>query len=103
MLIDIVQWMQAHQLVCPVKKYLNIDCPGCGLQRSFTALLEGDWVLSASHHPATIPLSAFFLYAALHVIFKFKNGNRRVVYSYLFVAAIIVSNYIYKIVYQNIT
>lgn len=100
--IDIVHWLQAHQLVCPVKKYLHMDCPGCGMQRSFIALLQGDIGLSLRLHPVTIPLLLFLLYFLLHLIVKFKNGNRVIVYAYLFVTILIVTNYIYKIVNNNI-
>ena len=101
--IDIVQWLQAHQLVCPVKKYVHIDCPGCGMQRSFIALLQGDIVLSLKLHPVTIPLLLFLFYSVLHFLLKFKNGNRVIVYAYLFITILIVSNYIYKIVNNNIS
>lgn len=96
-------WLQANQLVCPVKKYLHFDCPGCGLQRSFAALLKGDILMSFLFHPVTIPLLLFFLFSALHLKFKFNSGNKIIVYSYLFIAAIIVSNYIYKIVHHHLT
>jgi hypothetical protein len=99
----IANWVEAHQLVCPVKKYVHIDCPGCGLQRSFVALLKGDILLSIHYHPVTVPLLLFFLYGMLHAIFKFKHGNKIVLYVYLFVAAILVSNYIYRIVLHNLT
>jgi hypothetical protein len=92
-----VQWLQAHLLACPVKKYLQLDCPGCGFQRSFTELLQGHLAESFRHHPVTIPLLLFFLYAALHLWFKFRNGHRVLLYGYIFVAAILVTNYIYKI------
>lgn len=100
--IDMLHWLQAHQLACPVKKYLHIDCPGCGMQRSFIALLQGDIVLSVQLHPVTIPLLLFLLYSILHLTIKFKNGNRMIVYGYLFVTILIVTNYIYKIVNNSI-
>ncbi|MBL0358852.1 MAG: DUF2752 domain-containing protein [Chitinophagaceae bacterium] len=90
-------------MVCPVKKYLHFDCPGCGLQRSLAALLRGDLALSITLHPVTIPLLLFFLFAVLHLTFKFSRGSKIIVCSYIFVAAIIVTNYIYKIVHQHLT
>ena len=100
---DIIHWLRANQLACPVKQYLHISCPGCGMQRSFIALLEGDAAVSFQYHPATVPLLGFFLFAVLQLILKFEKGNKIIVYSYLFVAAIIVCNYIYRIVYHITT
>ncbi len=100
---NIIRWLQASQLACPVKKYLHICCPGCGMQRSFVALLQGNFTLSVQYHAGTIPILFFFLYATLHLIFKFRHGNKIIVYGYIFVAAIILCNYIYKIITHSTT
>ena len=34
--------------VCPIKAFLKVDCPGCGLTRATIALLKGD--IHASLH-----------------------------------------------------
>lgn len=99
---DIAKWLQQHQLTCPLKKYLGITCPGCGMQRSFIALLNGDIKSSFMLHPVTIPLIAFFLYAVLHLIFRYKNGNKVIVYFYLFVTVLIVTNYIYRVISKTL-
>lgn len=61
-------------LDCPIKQNFGIPCPGCGLQRSYWALLEGDLLTSLRHYPALIPLIILFVYLVLHLIFKFKHG-----------------------------
>ena len=87
-----------HQLPCPVRHYLHFDCPGCGLQRSVLALLRGDFSASWQLHPATVPLLLFLLFTALHLKYKFREGARVVIYGSIFIATIILSNYIYKII-----
>jgi hypothetical protein len=84
-------------LVCPVKKYLHFDCPGCGLQRSFVELLKGNFAMSFHYHFATIPLLLLLLYAAMHLYFKFNHGVKVIVGGYIFVALVVLTNYIYKI------
>ena len=44
--MGIIDWLQKHMIPCFSKKYLGIECPGCGLQRSFIALLKGNIVES---------------------------------------------------------
>ena len=99
MILNLIHWLEVNQLPCPVKKILNIDCAGCGLQRSFIELLKGNLLLSFQIHPATIPLLVFFSFAALQLKFHFKQGNKIIIYSYLIVATILASNYIYKIIH----
>ena len=37
-----IDWLEAHMMSCVFIKYLNIECPGCGIQRAFIALLKGE-------------------------------------------------------------
>ncbi len=102
MLKDILHWIEGHQLPCVYKMLLKIDCPGCGLQRSFVALLRGDVAASFHYHPATIPLILLLLFGMAHIIFKFRKGGAIIIYSYIFIATIVVSNFLYKIFSQNL-
>jgi len=95
---NLIKWLEANQLACPTKKLLQINCPGCGLQRSFIELLKGNLQTSLQIHPATIPLILLFSFAALQLKFQFKLGNKIIIYSYIIVAGILASNYIYKII-----
>jgi hypothetical protein len=93
----IVDWMERNMLTCPSKKWLHLECPGCGLQRSVIALFRGDLHTSLSLYPATIPLLVMLAYVALHLKFDFRHGAVVVKYLYLFVASIIFVFYIYKV------
>jgi hypothetical protein len=35
---------------CPIREHLKFPCPGCGLSRSMTALLHGEWKTSLTIH-----------------------------------------------------
>lgn len=84
-------------LACPSKKWLHLECPGCGLQRSVIALLRGDIHTSLSLYPATIPLLTLLMFAALHLRFDFRHGATVVKYLYMGTAAIVFVFYIYKV------
>lgn len=45
-----------YLLPCPFKYLTGYDCPGCGFQRSFLALLKGNLQESFHLYPPTIPL-----------------------------------------------
>lgn len=51
-------------LRCPFKALTGLDCPGCGSQRAFQALLKGDFAAAWGYNPAALlafPLAVFFI------------------------------------------
>jgi len=92
----IAQWLEAHQLPCFYKKLTGIDCPGCGMQRSFIQLLQGDWLMSLKLYPALIPILFTMLFLCIHLKAEFKHGAKILLVAYSFSAGIIVVNYLVK-------
>jgi len=95
---SIIQWLEEHQGACMYKKYLGIECPGCGMQRSFIALLKGNFWESLQLFPALIPLLLMFVFLLLHLKFQFKQGARILTYWFILNTAIIVVNYVVKLI-----
>jgi hypothetical protein len=83
-------------LTCPYKAMAGIDCPGCGMQRSFIELLKGNFSNSLHLYPALLPVLFTLGLTAAHVYFKFKHGAAYVKYSFLITTGIIMTSYIYK-------
>src|ERR1700733_9599500 len=79
-----IGWLERHMLPCAYKSMFGIDCPTCGFQRSFIALLKGDWKDSFFLYPATVPilLTAAFLLSDL--VLRLNNG--KVIRKYLFIS-----------------
>lgn len=101
---EAVLWLEKNLLACPSKKFLHIECPGCGLQRSCIALMKGDIVGSFQLYPAAIPMLLLFCYLLLHLFIRFKSGGKILMILYIFCATIIAVHYIYKIAtHQNLT
>jgi hypothetical protein len=94
----VLEWLKQHLLNCPVKHLTHIDCPGCGMQRSIIALLEGDLAKSLSYYPATIPIFALLIFTALHLKFDFKSGAEIIKWGFIGCMVLVVGFYIYKIV-----
>ncbi|MCB0380854.1 MAG: DUF2752 domain-containing protein [Flavobacteriales bacterium] len=84
-------------MACPYKEYFNIDCMGCGMQRSFIELLKGNLVESFMLYPALLPIIAMILFLPLHLVFKFKHGASVLKYFFIFNISIVVISYIIKI------
>jgi hypothetical protein len=93
----LIEWLKEHLLTCPSKYFFHLDCPGCGLQRSIIALLEGDIERSLQLYPAAIPILACLIFTALHLKFDFKQGAFIIKILFIFNATIITSFYVYKI------
>lgn len=99
--MGLISWLENNMLACPYKKYFGMDCFGCGMQRSFVALLKGDLATSFYIYPALIPMILMFLFLIVHLIFKFKNGGTWLKYSFIFVVSIVVTNFILKLIYGH--
>jgi len=97
MLDNLIHWLESHLQSCFYKKYLGIECPGCGMQRSFIELLKGNLWESIVMYPALIPTIIMIGFLFVQIILKFKNGGTYLKYLFIFNAVIIVLNYIYKL------
>ena len=93
----VVEWLESHLLSCSYKKYLGVECPGCGMQRSFIELLKGNFYESLVLYPALMPTLFLIIYLIIHLIFKFKNGALILKIVFILNATIMVLNYIYKL------
>lgn len=96
------EFLKAHFIACPYKKHFHIQCPGCGFQRSFIALIEGDLRTSLQLYPALLPLLAVWITLLLHLIFKFRHGAFIIKYLFLFCALVIGVSYTIKVVNHDI-
>lgn len=96
--LNIINWLETHQLPCMFKSITHFDCPGCGMQRSFVLLLKADWWDSIKMYPGLLPILFLFGFLMLHLKKKLKSGTVVLKYSYFFCAGIILLSYIYKLV-----
>ena len=96
--MGLITWLENNMLACPYKKFLGVDCFGCGMQRSLIELLKGNLVDSFYLYPALIPMLILFLFLVVHLIFKFKNGGTWLKYQFIFVVIIVVINFIIKFI-----
>ena len=91
-----IHWLETHLFACPYKALTGIDCPGCGMQRSFIELLKGNLTESFHLYPALLPVIFTLGLTAAHLVLNFRNGANYIKYSLLLTMSIIVISYIIK-------
>lgn len=98
--MSLITWLEENMLSCPYNKYLDVDCFGCGMQRSVIALLKGNFLESFYLYPALFPMIFMFLLLFAHLMFKFKNGANWLKYNFILVVSIVVVSFIFKLIYH---
>jgi uncharacterized protein DUF2752 len=94
--INIAGYLEQHQVPCFFKSTLGIACPGCGMQRSFIALLRGDLLQSLQYHPALLPLLLTSLLLFVQLKVKHPAGGKWLMWAFIAVAGITLAQYAVK-------
>jgi hypothetical protein len=96
-LLNIISWLDAHQLPCLIKKTFHVVCPGCGLQRSFIALLHGDILQSIQFYPALFPFIILIFIILLNSKLQVTFLEKCIKFGLPSVFGIIILSYVYKL------
>lgn len=91
-----IDWLEQHSLPCFFKSSFGIECPGCGTQRAFIALLKGNFIESFHDHPGLIPFLMTFILALIQLRIKHPKGGLWVMWMFIFSAGITILNYVIK-------
>lgn len=84
-------------LPCISKQLLGFDCPGCGIQRAFYLLLQGEFVAAFKMYPAIyflVVLFAFFVFNRFHAT---KYADKIIILLSISSVATILVSYIIKL------
>ncbi len=93
----IIRWLELHQASCSWKKWLGIECPGCGMQRAFIELLKGNLIESIRIFPALLPILVMLAFLVLHLAFRFPKGAFILKILFIFTTSILVISYVFKL------
>ncbi len=85
-----------YMMPCLTKKFLGIDCFGCGTQRAFMMLLEGDFVGAFKMYPAIYTLVLLLGVFLLNFIDKKRNYGQLMIFLGIVNAVIILVSYFIK-------
>jgi hypothetical protein len=88
--------MEKYKLPCMFKKIFGIDCIGCGIQRSLSLLMNGDFAKAFTMFPA-IYTTILLLFSFVYYLIDPKHRNSNIVIFFAISNAIImITSYVYK-------
>ena len=91
---------------CLFKKMFHISCPGCGLTRSFRAILNLDFVSAFKYNILGIPLFIlciiYIILLIIDVIIGSDKGNKLVLYIFSKYYILIICLFIISMIINNI-
>ncbi len=83
-------------LTCPSKKFLGVECLGCGAQRAIVLVFEGKFSEAFQMYPAVYTLLLFFLILGVSFIDKKRKYGNILMILVIINLIIMVVGYIYK-------
>ena len=86
-------------LPCLNKKYLGFECMGCGLQRSVSLILKGEFVEAFIMYPAIYPLILLFAVLITNQFISFKYANKSIIFLAILTVSTIIISYLIKILH----
>lgn len=90
--------LEDYMLPCLNKRILGVECPGCGLQRAVSLLLEGDFVGAFYMYPAIYPIFFLLSFLLADTFYTFKYSNKITISLLITSVLFILTNYILKFV-----
>jgi len=87
-----------YMIPCLNKKLFGFDCLGCGLQRSVSLLIHGEFFEAFKMYPAIYTLIPLFILIGIDFFYKFKNSNKIINILAIASVSIIIISYIIKLI-----
>ena len=86
-----------EMLPCLSKQLLDMECPGCGLQRAVVLMLQGEFKASFLMYPGLYPLILLFALIVFDRIFNLSFGQRGIALLGLLTVGTILTNFIIRL------
>jgi hypothetical protein len=95
--MNLLSFLEENMLSCQWKQQLDVECMGCGMQRSIIHLLKGEFIEAFYIYPAIYTLIIMFTFLILHLKFSFKKGHSILLYLFITNIVLMLGNYFLKI------
>jgi hypothetical protein len=87
-------WM----LPCMSKQLIGMDCPGCGIQRSISLLIDGDILNSFLMYPGLFPVIFLFLFLIFDWFTQVKQSEQIKLWATIVTIGTILTSYFIKMI-----
>ncbi|GAB5563985.1 MAG: DUF2752 domain-containing protein [Winogradskyella sp.] len=94
----IITKVEDYMLPCLNKKFFGIECMGCGIQRSISLILRGEFIEAFYMYPAIYTLISLIGFVVLNYFKNFKYATNIIIVLSILNVIIIVGNYIFKLI-----
>ena len=84
-------------LPCLTKKFLGLECFGCGIQRSVALIFEGEFLEAFYMYPAIYALIMFFGFVLINLFENFKYANKLINSFGILSVIMIITNFLIKL------
>ena len=91
-----MQSVDNYMLPCLNKKLFGFECMGCGMQRSFSLILHGEFVSAFYMYPAIFTLLPLVLVIITSLFVKFKYSSKIINILAILSIIIIITSFIIK-------
>ena len=88
--------MEHYMLPCPNKLLFGVECFGCGAQRAFLMVLEGQFTEAFHLFPAIYSIIPFLFFSAAALFDKKRNYSNILVSLGILNAVVVVAAYFLK-------
>lgn len=85
-----------YMLSCLWKKTFDVDCLGCGFQRSLLLVFKGEFISAFNMYPAIYTLITMFLFLIMHIRYNFKFGHKVLLGLFILNISIMIISYYIK-------
>jgi len=89
--------IEKYLLPCMNKSLFGVDCIGCGTQRSFLLLINGEFAKAFYQFPAIYTTVFLFVLIGIHLIDKKRDYQKIIIGLAIINSIIMIISYIYKI------
>lgn len=98
LMLSLIGSLENYMLPCLSKKFLGLECFGCGLQRSVVLLFQGEFLEAFKMYPAIFVLIPLFAIILLNAVYKFKFANKAINILSIISIVVILISYIFKLI-----
>lgn len=88
--------MEDFMLPCLNKKFFGVECLGCGLQRSISLLVQGEFTAAFVMYPAVYPLLSLLIFVGVNFFYPVKFYGKIVAILGGLTALVMVISYLLK-------